>query len=31
LPRKPPTLRELRRMRKDEYLPLEKVLQKLGL
>jgi hypothetical protein len=31
LPRKPPTLRELRRMRKDEYIPLEEVLQKLGL
>jgi hypothetical protein len=31
LPRKPPTLRELKEMREDEYIPLEEVLEKLGL
>jgi HD-like signal output (HDOD) protein len=31
LPRKPPTLSELRKMREDEYAPLEEVLEKLGL
>jgi len=31
LPRRPPTLRELKEMREDEYIPLEEVLEKLGL
>ncbi len=31
LPRKPPTLRELKEMREDEYIPLEEVAKKLGL
>jgi len=31
LPRKPPTLHGLKEMRKDEYIPLEEVLEKLGL
>ncbi|MDI6883617.1 MAG: antitoxin VapB family protein [Hadesarchaea archaeon] len=31
LPRQPPTLRELKEMRKDEYIPLEEVLERLGL
>ena len=31
LPRRPPTLPELKEMRKDEYIPLEEVLKKLGL
>ena len=33
LPRNPPTLRELKEMREneDEYLPLQEVLEKLGL
>ncbi|MEW6592907.1 MAG: antitoxin VapB family protein [Candidatus Hadarchaeota archaeon] len=31
LPRKPPTLRELKEMRKNEYIPLEEVAERLGL
>lgn len=31
LPRKFPTLRELKEMRKDEYIPLEEVVERLGL
>ena len=31
MPRRPPTLRELKEMREDEYVPLEEVLEKLGL
>ena len=31
LPRKPPTLHELKEMREDEYIPLEEILEKLGL
>ncbi len=31
LPRKPPTLHELKEMREDEYTPLEEVIKKLGL
>jgi HD-like signal output (HDOD) protein len=31
LPRKPPTLRELKEMRDDEYIPLEEVAKRLGL
>ncbi len=31
LPRKPPTLSELKEMREDEYIPLEEILEKLGL
>jgi len=31
LPRKPPTLSELKEMREDEYVPLEEILEKLGL
>jgi hypothetical protein len=31
LPRKPPTLSELKGMREDEYTPLEEILEKLGL
>jgi len=31
LPRRPPTFHELKEIRKDEYVPLEEVLEKLGL
>lgn len=31
LPRRPPMLRELREMRDDEYVPLDEVLERLGL
>lgn len=31
LPRRPPTFRELKEMREDEYVPLDEVLEKLGL
>jgi len=31
LPRKPPTPSELKEMREDEYVPLEEILEKLGL
>lgn len=31
LPRRPPTLHQLKGIREDEYIPLEEVLEKLGL